>query len=194
MRVLAYLLVPYFVVQGFSLLLGNADRLIRVPAMLTSMATVAGLSAALFALDRLHRNRRAADSAYSSYPLVAAAVAALLAASLVQTHIVGSLNSLHLLLVLAASTALTLRLRRAYRRRVREQHSLIARLEATLSRVEVLEGLLPICASCKKIRDDTGNWQVVEEYFMDRTRLRFTHGYCPDCAGALMRSAGIANP
>jgi hypothetical protein len=47
--------------------------------------------------------------------------------------------------------------------------------------VETLTGLLPICAWCKKVRDDDGYWRQVEEYFARHSRLKFTHGVCVDC-------------
>jgi hypothetical protein len=48
--------------------------------------------------------------------------------------------------------------------------------------VNLLEGLLPICSFCKKIRDDSNNWQPMEKYISERTEATFTHGLCPDCA------------
>lgn len=54
-------------------------------------------------------------------------------------------------------------------------------LETALARVKTLRGLLPICASCKKIRDDGGYWQLLEVYIRDHTEADFTHGLCPDC-------------
>ena len=47
--------------------------------------------------------------------------------------------------------------------------------------VFLLEGLLPICAYCKKIRDQNGKWQVIEKYITDRSTAKFTHGICPEC-------------
>jgi K+-sensing histidine kinase KdpD len=47
--------------------------------------------------------------------------------------------------------------------------------------VGVLEGLLPICASCKKIRDENQQWQQLEKYVTEHTAATFTHGICPDC-------------
>jgi len=61
-------------------------------------------------------------------------------------------------------------------------------LEAALNKVQVLSGFLPICCSCKKIRDDEGYWQQVEKFVQDRTNARFTHGICPDCANTLYGS------
>lgn len=54
-------------------------------------------------------------------------------------------------------------------------------LEDALSRVKQLQGLLPICSYCKKIRDDQNYWQQVEQYVTERTEARFTHGICPSC-------------
>ncbi|QYM79472.1 hypothetical protein K0B96_02320 [Horticoccus luteus] len=56
-------------------------------------------------------------------------------------------------------------------------------LMRTRAEVDALSGLLPICAWCKKIRDDEGYWQQVESYFGRRSGVRFTHGVCLDCMG-----------
>lgn len=53
------------------------------------------------------------------------------------------------------------------------------------SRMRYLEGFLPICSSCKKIRDEQGNWQQIESYIHDRSEARFSHGICPPCARTL---------
>jgi hypothetical protein len=59
----------------------------------------------------------------------------------------------------------------------------VARQDRELARrVDVLEGLLPICSGCKKIRDDQDVWQPVEVYITERSRAQFTHGFCPHCA------------
>lgn len=54
-------------------------------------------------------------------------------------------------------------------------------LEAALAKVKLLSGLLPICAACKKIRDDEGYWQQVEVYIKEHSEAEFSHGICPDC-------------
>ncbi|NVN98338.1 MAG: hypothetical protein HXX17_03370 [Geobacteraceae bacterium] len=56
-----------------------------------------------------------------------------------------------------------------------------AELEQSLAEIKTLQGLLPICACCKKIRDDYGLWTRVEEYISSHTEAEFTHGLCPDC-------------
>ena len=55
------------------------------------------------------------------------------------------------------------------------------RLQQALDEVRTLRGIVPICASCKKIRDDKGYWSQVEKYVSDHTEAKFTHGICPDC-------------
>jgi len=54
-------------------------------------------------------------------------------------------------------------------------------LECTLSEAKTLRGLLPICASCKKIRDDKGYWNQIESYIGEHAGVKFSHGICPDC-------------
>lgn len=58
-------------------------------------------------------------------------------------------------------------------------------LKQATSKVKILSGFLPICASCKKIRDDKGYWKQIEMYIRDNSEADFTHGICPDCAGKL---------
>ncbi len=58
-------------------------------------------------------------------------------------------------------------------------------LEKALAQVKTLRGLLPICANCKKIRDDEGFWTKVESYLVKHTDAQFSHGLCPDCAREL---------
>ena len=54
-------------------------------------------------------------------------------------------------------------------------------LEQALREVKVLRGFIPICASCKKIRDDKGYWQQIETYIQERSEALFSHGICQDC-------------
>ena len=63
----------------------------------------------------------------------------------------------------------------------REQERLVQQLEKALLEVKKLSGLLPICASCKKIRDGQDHWHQIEEYISDRSEVDFTHGLCPQC-------------
>lgn len=61
----------------------------------------------------------------------------------------------------------------------------IDELKKAWKEVKTLSGFLPICASCKKIRDDNGFWSQVEKYISDHSEAKFTHGICPDCAQKL---------
>ncbi len=62
-----------------------------------------------------------------------------------------------------------------------ERESVIAELQTALLEIKTLSGLLPICAWCKKIRDDKGYWKMVDIYMADHLDVEFTHGICPDC-------------
>ena len=59
------------------------------------------------------------------------------------------------------------------------------KLQDALGKVKTLTGLLPICASCKKIRDDKGYWNQIESYIKSHSEAEFTHSICPDCAEKL---------
>ncbi|MFH1743776.1 MAG: response regulator [bacterium] len=63
-----------------------------------------------------------------------------------------------------------------------ELRRLNTELKEALAHVHTLRGMLPICAHCKKIRDDQGYWRQVEEYIRKRSQAEFTHSICPDCA------------
>ncbi|MBK8480898.1 MAG: cache domain-containing protein [Proteobacteria bacterium] len=67
----------------------------------------------------------------------------------------------------------------------RLKEKLISDLQAAASEVKTLSGLLPICASCKKIRDERGHWSPVEVYIEHKSDAEFTHGICPGCAKRL---------
>ena len=63
----------------------------------------------------------------------------------------------------------------------KEKARLIKELEAALESVKILSGLLPICSHCKKIRDDKGYWNRLEEYIQTHSTAKFSHGICPEC-------------
>jgi hypothetical protein len=65
------------------------------------------------------------------------------------------------------------------------QAKLITELNGAISRIKTLEGIIPICANCKKIRDDEGFWQQVEVYISQHSGADFSHGICPDCMQTL---------
>jgi GAF domain-containing protein len=62
-----------------------------------------------------------------------------------------------------------------------ERERLIRRLQEAIASIKTLQGMLPICASCKKIRDDKGYWTQIEEYIRDHSGTEFSHGICPEC-------------
>ena len=73
---------------------------------------------------------------------------------------------------------------------LRLQAELAARvkeLELALANVNLLQGLLPICCYCKKIRDDKNYWQQIDAYVADHSEAQFTHGICPDCRDKIVK-------
>jgi len=66
-----------------------------------------------------------------------------------------------------------------------ERERLIGELREALLKVKTLSGLLPICASCKNVRDDHGYWRRIESYISERSEAEFSHGLCPSCAKEL---------
>jgi len=66
-----------------------------------------------------------------------------------------------------------------------ERERLIVELQDALAEVRTLSGLLPICSSCKKIRDDQGYWNQIEDYISSHSEATFSHGICPECAKKL---------
>ena len=83
--------------------------------------------------------------------------------------------------VLWITAWLLTRMRRAEEQRARA----LAALQESLDNVRTLHGLLPICASCKRIRNDQGYWVQIEAYVRDHTDADFSHGICPPCARSL---------
>lgn len=73
---------------------------------------------------------------------------------------------------------------RAWRHRQRERE-LAQRVEQAMSRIKILSGLIPICANCKKIRDDRGYWNRLEQYLTEHSQAVLTHGICPECVALL---------
>jgi len=78
--------------------------------------------------------------------------------------------------------AATVMLERQIQQQNREKDELIAKLQEALENVKKLSGLIPICANCKKIRNDEGYWRQIEGYISEHSEARFSHGICPDCA------------
>lgn len=71
-----------------------------------------------------------------------------------------------------------------------ERERLIADLQKALSEIKTLRGIIPICASCKKIRDDQGTWQQIESYLRAHGDAEFSHGICPQCFERLYPPSG----
>jgi PAS domain S-box-containing protein len=94
-------------------------------------------------------------------------------------HLLAKMNVFHV----GALRRIVLVLRDITERKKAEQEreELVDKLTDALAEVRVLGGLLPICSSCKKIRDDKGYWKQLEEYFHSHSDVRFSHGMCPDC-------------
>jgi PAS domain S-box-containing protein len=67
----------------------------------------------------------------------------------------------------------------------KEREKLISELREALAGIRTLKGLLPICSSCKKVRDDKGYWNQIEAYVSEHSEAEFTHGICPECAQKL---------
>ncbi len=67
-----------------------------------------------------------------------------------------------------------------------EKSELVDKLTAALAEINDLRGIIPVCAKCKKMRDDEGYWQQLEDYLSKRADLRFTHGLCPECAAQIL--------
>ncbi len=71
------------------------------------------------------------------------------------------------------------------KQREAERERVLAAYRDALENINTLQGLLPICSSCKRIRDEEGNWSAIEEYVREHTDAEFSHGLCPDCAQKL---------
>ena len=79
----------------------------------------------------------------------------------------------------------TITVEREQQRHREEREELIALLQKALATIKTLHGILPICSSCKKIRDDKGSWTQVEAYISEHTDVEFSHGICSECAEKL---------
>jgi Y_Y_Y domain len=64
---------------------------------------------------------------------------------------------------------------------LQREKELKQRVDESIAQIKILGGLIPICANCKKIRDDKGYWNQLEKYLKDHSEAEFTHGICPEC-------------
>ena len=71
------------------------------------------------------------------------------------------------------------------------EHKTAETLRCALSEIKVLESFLPICAQCKKIRNQQGQWQQLELYIGQHSNTQFSHSYCPECAQKAKIEAGL---
>lgn len=95
------------------------------------------------------------------------------------------------LIAAAVVVSLVLLLLYLHRRRSEQRYRQQAeRLSEALLTAKTLRGLLPVCAECKRIRDEGGAWHTMEHYIMERSDANFTHGYCPTCSNAMLNSGG----
>ena len=97
-------------------------------------------------------------------------------------------HALALLSLVLAIIAVPLLRVRQLRRRTRE---LDDRVQEAIGELKVLSGLIPICAWCKKIRDDGGYWSKIEAYLSARTDAQFTHGICPECTKKMLADDSV---
>ena len=92
--------------------------------------------------------------------------------------------------IAAATGLLEPRIRELVARRTDELSARNEELSGALGRVRQLSGLLPICSCCKKIRDDRGYWNQLEQYFSEQSDVGFSHGICPECVGTMFPGRG----
>jgi len=98
-------------------------------------------------------------------------------------------------LVPAVNRALAENKERTRRKKAEEERErIVHELQEAIARVKTLTGLLPICASCKKIRDDRGYWNHVEIYIREHSDAEFTHGMCPECEKKVYEDLGKIKP
>jgi hypothetical protein len=74
---------------------------------------------------------------------------------------------------------------KVYNNAMDQKDSLLNELQDALKNIRMLKGLVPICTSCKKIRDDKGYWNQIESYIQEHSEAEFSHGLCPECAEKL---------
>jgi ligand-binding sensor domain-containing protein len=89
-----------------------------------------------------------------------------------------------LMLILMVGSGFGLYWRRV-QQHLKKEKELNIRIQEALAKIKILGGLIPICANCKKIRDDKGYWDQLEGYIQTHSEAQFTHGICPDCVAKL---------
>ncbi len=163
-------------------------------ALVIAGAVVAQFASALLAL-RLIGTRRSA-----AWLLIAAAVTLMgfrrlesllsLLAGKLTPDLLFELNGLAISLLMLSGMWLIRPIFLELARSGQERERLIADLQAALGKIKTLRGMLPICSSCKKIRDDAGYWSQIEAYLSQHSEAEFTHSICPDCMRKLSPGLG----
>lgn len=74
---------------------------------------------------------------------------------------------------------------------IERERAIATRLRQSLAQVNLLQGMLPICAACKRIRNASGDWEQMERYIQNHSAAKFSHGYCPECAKNWLQDAGL---
>ncbi len=82
----------------------------------------------------------------------------------------------------------------ALHNRERERKRLARELAAVRQELKSLQGVIPICSACKKIRDEHGKWDPLEQYITQNSRARFSHGLCPECSASFLRDVARYTP
>jgi len=95
---------------------------------------------------------------------------------------------------LALLVGITIHLAQKSSAQARSTAALNRELQTALAEVQTLSGLLPICACCKRIRDDGGYWNQIERYISKHSAASFSHGFCPECAKNLFEKEGMEVP
>lgn len=99
-----------------------------------------------------------------------------------KSNIILSIISISLFIALFLTTVKAGRSLEERNRVAMENEKLIQDLRSALTEIKTLQGILPICCCCKKVRDDQGSWTQIEAYIRDHSEADFSHGYCPECA------------
>jgi len=90
-----------------------------------------------------------------------------------------------LIILLTISLLILYRARQKIKINYNEKNKIATELQKTLQHIKKLQGILPICANCKKIRDDNGYWKQIEAYIRDHSEAEFSHDICPECSKKL---------
>ncbi len=72
--------------------------------------------------------------------------------------------------------------------------SLTGQLKDAREKIRTLQGLIPVCAWCKKVRNDKGYWEQIEKFISENTGVNFSHGICPECEGKVEKTEGADRP